>query len=122
MAFSCDLGSFSEKYKNRWTEVIAQYKQDREFYQKATARILVESHPITVIQYADPGLKKCRIQVFVRTTYADELVIFPAVDKQASYAYGDQILTGEDILENGILVRPLKQNSCLALELTAEDN
>lgn len=122
MAFSCDLSSFSPEYKARWSEVIAQYKRDRDFYRKATARILVESHPITVIEYADPDLNRCRVQVFARTTYADELVIFPAVDGNLSYTYGDQSLTGKDILENGILVRPLKQNSCLVVELTAEDN
>jgi hypothetical protein len=62
------------------------------------------------------------VQVFARTTYADELVIFPAVKKDLSYNCGDQILAGTDILENGILVRPLKQNSCLVVELTAEQN
>ena len=117
MAFSCDLSSFSKAYKARWTEVIAKYKEDRDFYQTATARILVDTNPITVIQYADPELKTCYIQVFTRTTYADELVIFPVADANATYTWNNQILTGADILENGILVRPLKQNSCLVVEL-----
>ena len=39
-------------------------------------------------------------------------------------SYADHVFLQncKDILENGILVRPLKQNSCLVVELTAEDN
>ena len=38
MCFSCDLDAFPAEYKERWKSVIAQYKQDREFYKTATER------------------------------------------------------------------------------------
>ena len=34
MGFSCDIDAFSGEYKKRWSDVITQYKQDREFYKK----------------------------------------------------------------------------------------
>ena len=120
MGFSCDLADFPDTYKQRWSEVIAQYKTDRNFYKNATARILVDSDPITVIQYADETLDECVLQIYTKTVYAAELCLYPVVKRQARYRCGDTLFEGAELLENGLPVDSLKDNSCLTLKLIAE--
>ena len=117
IGFSCDVKSFSVEYKKRWKEVIEQYKRDRDFYKDATARILVDSEPITVIEYADTNLDKCIVQIFTKTVYANELIIYPVVDKSSVYLCNSNQLSGKDILENGILIDSFKQNDCKVIDL-----
>ncbi len=120
IGFSCDIDGFSEEYKNRWKSVISQYKEDREFYKTATARILVDSECITVIEYADVEFNVCVIQVFTKSVYAKDLIIYPVLDKLAKYSYQDAVLLGRDINENGIFVSELADNSCRVLKLVKE--
>ena len=99
---------------------IAQYKQTRVFYQNATARILVDSPSVSVIQYADADLGHCEILVFTKTVRALELRLYPIVDQSARYRYRDAFIDGSDITENGILASSLQDNSCEILKLTRE--
>lgn len=117
MGFSCDIDAFPAQYKKRWSDVIAQYKQDREFYKDATARILVDSDSIIAIEYADRTFNRCVIQIFTKTTYAQEIVLYPAVCAEAEYLYGDNILSGKDIKENGILIQKIRDNNCQILKM-----
>jgi hypothetical protein len=118
MGFSCDLASFPVLYKERWRNVIEAYKQDRGFYQRATARILVDTASIIVIEYADEDLAQCVIQIFTKTAYAQELLIYPAVCPEVQYRVGDAVRSGTSILEDGILVNTLKQNAGATVKLT----
>ncbi len=120
MGFSCDLVAFPEEYHTLWKNAIAQYKQTRVFYQNATARILVDSPSVSVIQYADADLGHCEILVFTKTVRALELRLYPIVDQSARYRYRDAFIDGSDITENGILVSSLQDNSCEILKLTRE--
>ncbi len=117
MGFSCDMDAFPTEYKKRWRDVIAQYKKDREFYKDATARILVDSDAVTVLQYADTKLEECILQIFTKTTYAHELILYPIVDETREYSCQDKILGGKDICENGIIIEQLKQNSAWTIKL-----
>ena len=118
--FSCDIDAFPSEYKERWKEVIAEYKKDREFYQKAEAHILVDSDQISVIEYTDEENKLCIVQIFTKTVYAQDIIVYPVVDKSAKYSYEDTYLDGKDLFENGILVNDLKENYCTVLKLTKE--
>jgi hypothetical protein len=117
MGFSCDLDAFPPEYKKRWSDIIAQYKQDRNFYKDATARILVDSDSIIAIEYADKNLNRCVIQLFTKTTHAREIVLYPAVCSEAEYLCGDSILLGKDIMGNGILIQNLNDNTCQILKM-----
>lgn len=116
MGFSCDIAAFPPAYERRWAEVIAEYKREREFYRAATARILVDSEQITAIEYADASLDTLVLQVFTRTVYARDLVLYPAVRSDAIYAVGEETRTGADLAENGILINRLGQNECRTLK------
>lgn len=120
MGFSCDLVAFPNEYTERWKAVISQYKADRDFYQTATARLLVDTDSITAIQYTDEMLARCEIHIFTKTIRAYDLTLYPVVDQNATYRYNDRRIDGNDIGENGINVTPLQDRSCQILKLTRE--
>lgn len=119
MGWSCDLDVPAD-YKALWKEWITEYKKHREFYKMATARILVDSQEISVIEYADPSFNRCIIQVFTKTTYARNLVIYPCVSERDRYQLAGNQLGGRELMENGIVVENLKDNDCRVMELTKE--
>lgn len=118
MGFSCNIESFPNEYRLRWSNIIAEYKNERDFYKTATARILVDSEQIIAIEYADTELNTCIVQLYTKTVYANELVVFPVVDPRKNYIYGDTELNGTDISEHGIKIDSLKDNCCVTLKLT----
>ena len=84
----------------------------------ATARILVDTPDIVAIQYADTALKQVVLHLFTTTTHARELVLYPAVNENATYQLDGAEVSGKDLAENGIRIEDLKKNSCRVLELT----
>jgi hypothetical protein len=117
LGFSCDLTSFPEQYKTFWKDFIAQYKKDRAFYAKATARVLIDTPSIIALQYADEDLTRSEVQVFTKITYARDIVVYPAVDENATYRIGEETRTGQDIKTNGILCSDLKNNNAVTFAL-----
>lgn len=117
MGFSCDLVAMPEGYRQMWKEHIARFKENREFYKTATARILVDREDILAIQYADPALERCEVQVFTKTVYAENLLIFPVLDKQKNYCYAEKTLSGAEAMEEGILFDCLQNNRCYTAQL-----
>jgi hypothetical protein len=117
MGFSCDLLGFPEEYVEAWKREIEEHKRDRAFYLEAEARIPVDTEGILVIQYSDCHLDRCVIQVFTKSVYADELRIYPTVDRQGRYRMGEEILDGETLTEEGILLPKLQRQDCLTLVL-----
>ena len=117
IGFSCDIDSWPDSYKQLWKAHIAEFKENREFFKSATARILVDSDDIVSIEYADPQFDRCIVQLFTKRSYASRLTVYPAVDPCVEYRINDQIRTGRDISENGILFQDLKDNCCQTVEL-----
>jgi hypothetical protein len=112
-----------EKYKNRWKELIAQYKQEREFYKGASARILVDAEDTTVIEYADKAFSKCVIQIFTQAVHYSSLSVYPTVDENATYVSSSdgQILSGKEIMEDGIKITPANYSGS-SIVLTKREN
>lgn len=121
LGFSCDIASFPEKYKKRWGEVISEYKKEREFFAKATARVLVDSNSIIALQYADESFDKIYVQIFTKSVYADGIIIYPAVDKSAVYTYGEREVSGAEIAEDGIYLSGLENNKCMTLTILKKE-
>lgn len=116
MGFSCDIADFPQEYKKRWAEVISKYKSDREFYKNAVARILVDSPSVIIIEYSDVALNRCIIQIYTKTSYSKSLIIYPVLDADKEYLYNGNVLSANDVIENGIIIDKLAQNSCKTLE------
>jgi len=122
IGFSCDIVSFPDTYKEMWKEFIAKYKNDRDFYAKATARILVDTPSIIAIEYADALLSRCELQVFTKLVYAKDICIYPVVAPTITYIVGDKELTGKEIMENGIYFDGLLDNNTLTVSLKKKED
>jgi len=77
----------------------------------------VDSDGIIVVEYADLTFDLCVIQIFAKTTYAQEIVLYPVVCEEAEYRYGDSVISGKDIKENGILIQNIIDNNCQIIKL-----
>lgn len=117
LGFSCDIASFPAEYKEKWKNIIAQYKKDREFYRTAEARILVDADSIIAIEYSDKEFKRCIVKVFVKNTYANDVTIYPVVEFNAEYWLNGNLVSGKELKEEGIHVKDLVNNTCKVFEL-----
>ena len=117
IGFSCDIVNIPDQYKEFWKNAIAEFKQDRDMYASGTARILVDTNDLVVIEYADVAFEKCIVQVFTKNSYATDITIYPIVDEEAVYLYQDKRITGKEIKENGISIEGIIKNNCIILRL-----
>ena len=117
IGFSYDIAEMPQQYKEAWKKHIEEFKNNRAFYMNATARILVDTDDIIAIQYADSDLNRLIFQLFIKTTPAADLTVFPVVDKNADYVMNGENVSGEWISENGICFIDLKHNSSKTIEL-----
>lgn len=117
LGFSCDIAGFPKKYKSRWKKVIEKYKKERDFFAKATARILVDIESIIVIEYADELFNKCVVQIFTKNVYAKNLIIYPVLEKDAIYVKDKEKIAGSRIMEEGLFIDRLENNSCVTITL-----
>ncbi len=121
IGFSCDIAAFTDKNKESWKQFISEYKADRDFYIGAAARILTDTEPVTVIEYFDREYDRCEVQVFTKVCYAENIMVYPEVDRSAKYTLNGELLDGMDIAENGIFIEKLRDNSCRTLSLRKTD-
>lgn len=79
------------------------YKQEREFYRTAAAKILCDTPEITVIEYFDKTKSRIVIHVFTRIVQQTSLTIYPYI-ASGEYRYNDQTYSAEELRENGVTV------------------
>ena len=115
MGFSCKLSILPNEYREELKTLIAEYKKEREFYQTAVSRVLVDRGNWTVLQYADPKFDKFVVQIFSEEVYQDEMTIYPTVNQKATYKIDEEIIKGEDLVKFGYKVKELTNNSCKQL-------
>ena len=118
MGFSCDLVALPKEYKKRWSDAIAQYKEDREFFRTATARILVDADDIAVLEYASENFDRVVVQVFTKVVNAETLRIYPVLDTNAEYTYRSVVASGRELSEDGILLNCLEEASCVRMDFS----
>ena len=103
IGFSCDLALVSEKTRAAFKEFIAKYKENREFWRTAVARLLCDTNTITVYQYSDMALNKAVIQLFTNDTIQKKCCVHPELDAAKYYRInGEEVRSGAEIQEEGI--------------------
>lgn len=117
MGFTCELDNISEKYHEMWKNMIADHKKNREFFMNSCGRVLIDSDPITLIQYSDYDLSRLVLHFYTKVTYSADMIIYPVVNKEFTYQVMGETRTGEDIMENGIRLSGFKDYSCQEIEI-----
>lgn len=117
LGYSCDIAAFPKWEKEKLKEFIKTYKNEREFYIKATTRILVDSEDVIVLEYADRDFQRVDLQFFSKVIYMDSLTVYPMLDECSRYNYAGKLFLGKEIKEKGITFSLLKDNSCQMITL-----
>lgn len=100
IGFSCDLNSFSTELFERLKKLVAEFKQDREFWQKAVCRILTDTDSMLVLEFCDMSYEKAVVVVFTKRTVQSNIRVYPVIDENAKYRISGQCLfAGRDCNE-----------------------
>ena len=102
IGFSANIAQYPAEEKAALKQLIASYKEDREFYKHAVMRVLHDGNRITVLQYSDPALNRIEIQVFCTELFQNKLTVYPAVDEAAAYTIDGVSVDGKTLLKKGI--------------------
>ena len=117
--FSCDLCTLPKEFKEKIKEFITTYKQEREFYQTAVAKILCDTPEITVIEYFDAEKSRIVIHVFTKIVRQTSLTVYPFT-ADGSYIFEGKVYSAKQLKESGIAVR-IGTNCGRDIILTAVD-
>ncbi|MBO4262961.1 MAG: alpha-galactosidase [Clostridia bacterium] len=117
IGFSCDIAAFPEKYKNLWKEHIAKFKEDRDFYLAASARILIDTEDVTAISYSDKNFDRIKIQVFCKDIHTAEVTVYPEADENAVYMAGDENVSGKELKTDGMVFNGLIGGDCKTIDV-----
>ena len=103
IGLSFDLNSLTEDTFGMLKEFITQFKERRDFYKTATARLLADTNTVLAIEYADNALEDIEITLFVNKRLQDGVCLYPAVDENKTYIdeSGNKIL-GRVLAEEGV--------------------
>ena len=101
--FSCDLCALPQDFKEKIKKFAETYKQEREFYRMAAAKLLCDTPEITVIEYFDKTKSRIVIHVFTRIVQQTSLTIYLYI-ASGEYRYNDQTYSAEELRENGVTV------------------
>ena len=105
IGFSCDLSLLSSIARKHFKEFVAKVKKNREFWKMAVARILCDTNTLTVFQYSDMALSKVVVQLYTNHTQQDHFRVYPVLNETKNYYInGNQILSGEEIAAEGLVV------------------
>lgn len=117
IGFSCDIEGFPQKYKELYTEHIKEFKENRDFFINATARILIDTDDIIAIEYANYDLSRIIIQLFTKNTYSDDIILYPIVNDSFNYILENKSVKGTELSEDGIQFKKLKNYSGCTVDL-----
>lgn len=117
--FTGNIADFPESYKQTLKNFFENYKRSRDFYITANARLLCKTDKLTVIQYSSKSLDRIAIYCYTKLVRQAKVTVYPAVDASKNYRLGDEVISGAELLENGIVFTPLFDHECLVKELEA---
>ncbi|MBR6737676.1 MAG: alpha-galactosidase [Clostridia bacterium] len=117
LGYSCDIASFPTWYKEKTKEFIKLYKENRNFFAVACAKMLCETESITVIEYYSSNYDRAIIQFFAKCVDQDELTVYPSLDSGATYLLNGEEVLANDLIEDGYTFKDIKDNYAYVLDL-----
>ena len=105
IGFSTNIAGYPDDEKEILKNHVKQFKADREFYRTANMRVLHDTENLTVIQYNDIEFNRVMIKTFSNILNQDRVTVYPVLDAKKSYGVNNEIISGEEIAENGIVMR-----------------
>ncbi len=106
ICFSCDLTSFSKELFSELRDFIAEFKKNRDFWQKAVCHILTDTDSMLVLEFRDEDFSNIEIVAFAKKILQNNICVYPYTDKKSDYEISEnKIISSGEIEENGINMR-----------------
>lgn len=102
ICFSCDLTKISDKTFERIKNFVSGIKADRDFWMKASVRLLADTESVTVIEYSDSSFDRVEVHFFTKETRQNCFYAYPAVDVTADYMMDGERVSGREIAAFGV--------------------
>ena len=103
IGFSSDLTKLAPDAVEMLAEFVAEFKKNREFWMKASCRVLTDTQNVLTLQYSDETLDKAVVVVFIKTIMQRKVQVFPVLDMAASYQLQDgSVMTAAQIDAEGL--------------------
>ena len=102
IGISCDLTRLSDETKDMIASFVADFKRDGDFWASSECRILTDTESMLVLAFSDVELTDVRVHAYVKVPHQNTLTVYPTVNPDLTYTFGDQTMTGKEILTDGI--------------------
>lgn len=109
ISVSCDLTILNEEVLQGMTDLVAEFKQERRFWNNAECHILTYTPSLIVLQFCNPDLKELKIYAYTRRNEQNGVDVYPVCDPNAVYTWGeDKQRTGQQLMDEGMFL-PLRK-------------
>lgn len=115
IGISCDLNALSDKLLDELTEHIAMFKREREFWQNAVCNILIDTEKILALEYMTAS--RVKVIVYTYKVSQESVYVYPKIDANDTYHYRGKVLSGSEIVKNGIEIKLNGNYSAVFAEL-----
>jgi len=120
IGISSNLTQFSDALMEKLSEHIAQFKKDRSFYQNAVVRILTDTETMLVLEFSDMASERAEILVFSQQIRQNRIRVYPKLDEKKAYRLGDSIISGKELMTEGVPVEVPNSYRMMQLSFVAE--
>ena len=105
IGFSCDFTKITDEHFSQMQDFIAKFKNHRDFWAKASCRIICDTPSLLVLQYSDETLENIAVVAYAKKFNQFAAPIYPIVNADFDYEIDSQTTKGSDITENGLEVK-----------------
>jgi hypothetical protein len=117
LGYSCNLAVFPDWYRNMTRDFIKSFKANRSFFKNAFCHILVDTGNFVCFEYFDKNYDKVYIQFFTKLSYQETFTVYPKLPTNESYKINGEIISSEELNNDGIVFDAIKDNYCATLIL-----
>ena len=106
LGFSCPLTELSEPMLDMLSQFIADYKENREFWQSAACHILTDTESLEIVEYRDESLTRAEICIRIDRVFQSGVTVYPILDPDTIYSVdGEGEYLGKTLMDDGIDVK-----------------
>ena len=88
------------------SQFIADYKENREFWQSAACHILTDTESLEIMEYRDESLTRAEICIRINRVFQSGVTVYPVLDPDTIYsADGEGEYLGKTLMDDGIDVK-----------------
>jgi len=117
---SCDLTALPQELKEKLRQSFAAHKAARDQQGDIQAHILCQNEAITCLEYSDADHRQVFLQCFTHLPHQHQITVYPVLDADGAYDWNETVLTGKDLMEQGITFRELQDQDCQSILLCAK--